>query len=73
LTAALGRITAKATIVAFTGDVMFSPEDSRRHADHIAGAEYRETTTPSGHLTTFALTDEDRQAMDEAIRDALAA
>lgn len=73
LQAALSRITAKTVIVAFTGDVMFGPQDCRRHAERIAGARYREVTTTSGHLTTFALFPEDRQAVDDAIRDALAA
>jgi homoserine O-acetyltransferase len=72
LQAALGRITAKTLIVAFTGDVMFGPEESRRHATWIPGAQYREVTTTSGHLTTFALFPEDREAVDAAIRDALA-
>jgi homoserine O-acetyltransferase/O-succinyltransferase len=73
MAAALGRITAKTLIVAFTGDVMFPPQDSRLDAERIPGARYREVTTTSGHLTTFALFDEDRQAVDDAIRDALAA
>lgn len=70
--AALGRITAKALIVAFTGDAMFPPRDGELHATWIPGAQYREVTTTSGHLTTFALFPEDRDAVDAAIRDALA-
>lgn len=69
---ALGRITAKTLIVAFTGDVMFGPAESERDAGAIAGAKYREVTTTSGHLTTFALFPDDRDAVDAAIRDALA-
>lgn len=72
LAQALGRITAKTLIVAFTGDVMFGPQDSAEHAKCIPGAQYREVTTTSGHLTTFALFPEDRDAVDAAIRDALA-
>jgi homoserine O-acetyltransferase len=72
LEAALGRITAKTLIVAFTGDVMFGPDQSRRHAGMIPGAQFREVTTTSGHLTTFALFPEDRAAVDAAITDALA-
>jgi len=73
LTEALGRITAKTTIVAFTGDVMFPPQDNEVDARSIPGAQYREATTISGHLTTFGLFPEDRQAVDDAIREALAA
>ncbi|MFO1112872.1 MAG: alpha/beta fold hydrolase [Rhodospirillales bacterium] len=70
---ALGRITAKTTIVAFTGDVMFPPQDNELDARNIPGAKYREVTTISGHLTTFGLFPEDKQAVDDAIREALAA
>ncbi len=70
---ALGRITARTTIVAFTGDVMFPPQDNELDARNIPGAHYREATTISGHLTTFGLFPEDRQAVDDAIREALAA
>ena len=70
---ALGRITAKTTIVAFTGDVMFPPIDNEVDARSIPGAQYREVTTISGHLTTFGLFPEDKQAVDDAIREALAA
>ena len=39
---ALGRITAKVTNVAFSGDVMFSPQDNEVWARSIPGARYRE-------------------------------
>ena len=70
---ALGRITAKVTNVAFSGDVMFSPQDNEVWARSIPGARYREVTTISGHLTTFGLFPEDKKAVDDAIREALAA
>jgi homoserine O-acetyltransferase len=69
---ALGGITAKTLIVAFNGDAMFPPQDGERHAGWIPGARYEQKTTRSGHLTTFALFPEDRDAVDSAIRDALA-
>lgn len=71
MAAALARITAKALVVAFTGDVMFPPQDCTQDADRIPGARYREITTPSGHLTTFGLFPADKQAVDEAIAEAL--
>jgi homoserine O-acetyltransferase len=70
---ALGRITARATIVAFTGDVMFPPNDNARDAALIPNARYREVSSTSAHLTTFGLFPDDRQAVEDAIRDALAA
>ncbi len=73
LTQALGRITARTTIAAFTGDVMFPPQDNEIDARNIPGARYRELTTISGHLTTFGLFPEDRQAVDDTIREALSA
>lgn len=70
---ALGRITAKSFIYAFTGDPMFPPEDCRVDAQRIPNAQFKELTTRSGHLTTFGLFPEDRQAVDDAIREALTA
>jgi homoserine O-acetyltransferase len=71
MAAALGTITAKALVVAFTGDVMFPPQDCKIDAERISGAQYREITTTSGHLTTFGLFEEDKQAVDGAIREVL--
>lgn len=68
---ALGRITAKAFIAAFAGDVMFPPGDCQLDAQRIPGARYREITSTSGHLTTFGLFPEDHRAVDDAIREAL--
>jgi homoserine O-acetyltransferase len=72
MAAALARIKARSFIVAFTGDVMFTPEHCKQDAERIAGARYREVETMSGHLTTFGLFAEDRKAVDDAIREALA-
>ena len=72
MAAALARITAKAFVYAFTGDVMFPPEDCRLDAARIPGARFCELTTTSGHLTTFGLFPEDKQAVDDAIREVLA-
>lgn len=69
---ALARIKARTFIVAFTGDVMFTPEHCKQDAERITGARYREVATISGHLTTFGMFPEDRQAVDDAIREALA-
>jgi homoserine O-acetyltransferase/O-succinyltransferase len=69
---ALGRITAKSYVAAFTGDVMFPPQDCTVDAERIPGARYREITSTSGHLTTFGLFPEDHQAVNAAIGEALA-
>jgi homoserine O-acetyltransferase len=71
MAAALRRITAKTFVFAFTGDRMFPPEDCRFDAERIPNARYRELSTRSGHLSTFALFPEDREAVDGAIREAL--
>lgn len=67
----LGRITAKTTVVALTGDNLFPPAESRQFADWIPGAEFREIDSVYGHLATFALSEQDVKAIDEAIRYAL--
>jgi homoserine O-acetyltransferase len=72
MAAALARITAKSFVYAFTGDVMFPPQDCKLDAEQIPGGQYRELTTTSGHLTTFGLFPEDKRAVDDAIREVLA-
>ena len=72
MAAALARITAKSFVYAFTGDVMFPPQDCKLDAEQIPGGQYRELTTTSGHLTTFGLFPENKRAVDDAIREVLA-
>jgi homoserine O-acetyltransferase len=69
---ALRRITAKVFIYAFSGDPMFPPEECRVDAERIPQARYRELSSVGGHLATFALFDQDRQAVDDALREVLA-
>jgi len=73
LAAALRRITAKTFVVAFTGDPMFPPEECKLDAERIPNAQFREISTAFGHLATFALSEQDRQAIDSVLREALAA
>ncbi|MEZ4869557.1 MAG: alpha/beta fold hydrolase [Caldilineaceae bacterium] len=70
---ALGRITAKTYIAAFSGDPMFPPEECKYDAERIPRAQFRAIDSIFGHLATFALCDEDRQAIDAVIAEALAA
>jgi homoserine O-acetyltransferase len=72
LAAALQQIKAKMFVVAFTGDMMFPPEECKRDAQRIPNAQFREISSISGHLTTFALTEQDRQAMDDVLQEILA-
>jgi homoserine O-acetyltransferase len=60
-------------VVAFTGDRMFPPEECKRDADRIPNAKYWEVNSIGGHLTTFALTEQDRQAMNEVLQQVLTA
>jgi len=73
LAEALGRITARAYVVAFTGDPMFPPEECRLDAKRIPNAQYREIKSDFGHLATFALSQQDVQALDDVLRELLAA
>jgi homoserine O-acetyltransferase len=72
LAAALSRITAKTFVFAFTGDPMFPAVECKMDADRIPHAKFQEISTLGGHLATFALFDQDRQAVDDAIQEALA-
>ena len=69
--AALGRITAATTLVAFTGDLFFPPEDIKADADRIPGAKFRETGTVWGHFTMFNLREQDTAAIDAIYADVL--
>jgi homoserine O-acetyltransferase len=73
MAAALGSIKAKSFIAAFNGDMMFPPEECRMDAERIPGAQYREIRSLCGHLATFALFEQDKKAIDDVIREALAA
>jgi homoserine O-acetyltransferase len=69
---ALGRITAKTLVVAFSRDFMFPPAESKEDAGRIPGATYEEITSAFGHLATFALSEQDVKAVDALLREHLA-
>jgi homoserine O-acetyltransferase/O-succinyltransferase len=69
---ALSRITAKTFVIAFTGDPMFPPEECKVDAERIPNAQFREISTAFGHLATFALSEQDTQAVDKVLWEALA-
>ena len=66
------RITAATTLVAFTGDLFFPPEDVKADADRIPGAKFRETGTVWGHFTMFNLREQDTAAIYAIYADVLA-
>ena len=70
--AALGRITAAVTDVAFTGDLFFPPEDIRADATKIPGARFREIGSVWGHFSMFNLREADTAEIDAVYRDVLA-
>ncbi|WP_214319688.1 alpha/beta fold hydrolase [Nonomuraea sediminis] len=67
----LGRVTAKTTVAALTGDNLFPPAESRRFAEMIPGAEFRQIDSVFGHLATFGLSADDVKAIDDVITHAL--
>ena len=73
LTEALGRITAKVAVIAFTGDPMFPPDEGKVDASRIKGATFLEIASIFGHLATFQLSQTDVQAVDAALGQLLAA
>jgi homoserine O-acetyltransferase len=73
LAAALGRIKAKTFVMPFAGDMFFPVQDHIDEQALIPGSELRVIDTLWGHFGMFCMTDEDRQVMDDNLRDLLAA
>lgn len=71
LAEALGRITAKTYVIAFTGDPMFPPEECKLDAERIPNAQFRQIDTAFGHLATFSLSEQDTRAVDAVLKDLL--
>lgn len=69
---ALGRITARPTVVAFHGDQFFPPEDIEADAAQIPGADFRVLGSVWGHFTMFGLREEDTAAIDAVYAEVLA-
>ena len=72
LAAALQRITARTTVVAFTGDTFFPPQDIEADTALIPGATFAEIGTVWGHFTMFNLREQDTAAIDDIYRKILA-
>jgi homoserine O-acetyltransferase len=71
LDAAVARVTAAVTTVAFTGDLFFPPEDIRADAERIPGATYEEIGSVWGHFTMFNLREADTAQIDAVWAKAL--
>ena len=72
LAAALIRITARMTVVAFTCDTFFPPQDIEADTALIPGATFAEIGTVWGHFTMFNLREQDTAAIDDIYRKVLA-
>jgi len=72
LAAALSRVSAKTTVVAFGNDMFFPPSDVEAEAAMISGAEYRLIDSLWAHFTMFCMNDEDKAAIDQVFEDLLA-
>lgn len=72
LAAALARVSAKTTVVAFGNDMFFPPSDVEAEAAMISGAEYRLIDSLWAHFTMFCMNDEDKAAIDQVFEDLLA-
>ena len=72
LAAALGRIKAKTFVMPFGNDMFFPPADCKAEADLIPNSEFRLIDSLWAHFAMFCMTDDDKQAIDDNLRDLLA-
>jgi homoserine O-acetyltransferase len=72
LAAALGRIKAKTFVMPFSGDMFFPVQDHVDEQALIPDSELRVIESLWGHFAMFCMTEEDRQAIDNNLRDLLA-
>lgn len=71
LAAALGRITAKTVVVAFSQDMFFPPGDCEAEQKLIKNSEFRIVNSLWAHFAMFCLTPSEREQIDACIRDLL--
>lgn len=70
---ALAKVTAKTTVIAFTGDPMFPPDEGKQDAAKVPGARFVQIDSDYGHLATFQLSADDVKAVNAALAELLAA
>jgi len=71
LAAALGRITAETSVVAFGNDMFFPPADIEAEAKLVPKATYQVIESLWAHFTMFCMNDKDKAAIDAVYRDLL--
>ena len=71
MAAALGRITARFFLFAFSGDLFFPPEDHEPDAAMIPDARLRVIDSPLGHFTMFGMLPQAAADVDEALAEVL--
>ena len=73
LAAALGRITARTFVMPISSDMFFKVEDCAREQPLIKNSELRVMNSIGGHLGLFGFEPEFLAALDNNLRDLLAA
>jgi homoserine O-acetyltransferase len=71
LAAALGRITAKTHVVAFSQDMFFPPKDCEAEQRLIPNSEFKVVDSLWAHFAMFCLGTSEREQIDACIRDLL--
>jgi homoserine O-acetyltransferase len=71
LEAALGRIEAKTFVMPFEEDMFFPVDDCAHEESLIPDSELRPIPSLWGHFTMFGIFEEDKQAIDDNIRELL--
>jgi homoserine O-acetyltransferase/O-succinyltransferase len=69
---ALAKITATTTVIAFTGDPMFPPDEGKQDAAKVPDARFVQIDSVYGHLATFQLSADDVKAVNAALAELLA-
>ncbi len=72
LVKALGRITAKTTVVAFGNDMFFPPADIEAEASMITGAKFQIIESLWAHFAMFCMDERDKNAIDGVFAELLA-
>jgi homoserine O-acetyltransferase/O-succinyltransferase len=71
LAAALGRITARTMVVAFSQDMFFPPQDCEAEQRLIPNSSFRVVDSLWAHFAMFCFGPSDREQIDACIRDLL--
>ena len=71
LAAALGRITAKTHVVAFSDDMFFPPDDCKVEQEMIPKSKFKVVNSLWAHFAMFCISQSDREQIDAYIADIL--